>query len=161
MADITYAKAGDRLSAKAIKRLEKTNARIGGFVAQWGDTVQPYNPEHRDGRWLCIDCGERPQNNMGAHSHAEKPGAHRFAWMSSDSMQIEAPVIPAEAASVAVPGTNAGALLAALDEIRTTAINAATTSPGTVRGDAASDALNAAIETLHDTIKKLRDARPQ
>lgn len=70
------AKAGERVSLRAINRVSKlTRGRT-----SLGHTVEPKSPEP-GGQWICIDCGELPQNNMSAWQHADAHPKHRLAWL--------------------------------------------------------------------------------
>lgn len=84
MADLRPAKAGDVVTAKALKAL----ARAGGHAVE---TIVRPKTEGNAGQWFCIDCGELPQNNMGAWGHAEAHPKHRFAWRNFKSGELEEP----------------------------------------------------------------------
>jgi hypothetical protein len=87
------AKAGDEVSKKALGKLV---ARLRGPSPAVNRVVQP-KTETEGGQWFCIDCGELPQNNMEAHSHAgdskyaSHPG-HRLGWLRiGDPCTVEQP----------------------------------------------------------------------
>lgn len=81
--EMPRAKAGDKLSKKANDRLFKQ------FKIVLGD-VEPKSSGN-SGQWLCIDCGELPQNNMMAWAHSDQHPKHRFAWRNFDSGKLEEP----------------------------------------------------------------------
>jgi len=84
MADLTPAKAGDMVTEKALKALVTLGMR-------GAPKVECAKSAGQAGQWLCIDCGETPQNNMGAWSHAEEHPKHRFGWRNFESGNLEEP----------------------------------------------------------------------
>ena len=85
------AKAGDKISAKASAKLRKSDPHGHFFpgvsgrmpeaeAKEWCTVAPKSTGDH--GQWVCIDCGELPQNNMMAQSHAS---SHRVAWRNADN----------------------------------------------------------------------------
>lgn len=93
MADKTLpaAKAGDVISADARRRLAKL---LGGprrlAISAIQIAVAPKSAG-TNGQWICIDCGELPQNNMQAWGHMDERPGHRLAWRNFESGKIEEP----------------------------------------------------------------------
>lgn len=61
--NLALAKAGDKLSAKAGANLRKQSDFWSRLLTEAVCTVAPKS-DAKDGRWVCIDCGEMFQNNM-------------------------------------------------------------------------------------------------
>ena len=78
MADLTPAKAGDKISKKAQAVLAKHHQPQEAVAAKTPDTKY-------GGQWFCIDCGAFPQNNLYAWNHAGEHPKHRFAWRNADN----------------------------------------------------------------------------
>jgi hypothetical protein len=80
------AKAGEKISAKAMAKLRKLAPRVfGTLTTKESVTVQPKNPAVQHGQWICADCGEVFQNNMGAHWH--EPESHRRVWWTGEHFE--------------------------------------------------------------------------
>lgn len=71
MADMTTAKAGDKISDKAVLKLQEAMGAMRGALIRLDvpTTVEAKSPGE-DGRWFCITCGYFPMHNMDAWSHA-------------------------------------------------------------------------------------------
>jgi hypothetical protein len=82
---------GDTLSARAGAKLRKVlSAPL--FEHYFGTPakcrVAPKSDDGAVGQWICIDCGELPENNFAMHSH---PKSHRIAWLNRTAMRVEVP----------------------------------------------------------------------
>ena len=87
MADINPAKTGDEIALKARKRLGELMGLDVKFIQA---KVMPKTPG-KLGQWLCVTCGCLPRHNMEACSHMESHKTHKFAWMNSNTGNIEEP----------------------------------------------------------------------
>lgn len=83
MADLTTAKAGMKLSARAQKTLaQHLDRRLIPSIE-----VHPKS-EGAAGQWICINCGYVAAHNLDAYGHAEKhkpKSPHRFAWRNFEN----------------------------------------------------------------------------
>ncbi len=84
MADLTPAKAGDKLSKKAVKAWTASGRRSAP------SEIKPKAPG-TGGRWVDIDDGYIAFNNSDAWSHAGKYPKHRWAWLSAETGDLEVP----------------------------------------------------------------------
>ena len=74
------AKVGDVMTEKAARRGARCTHPHNPFATVADRTVVAKIAGSTQGRWICIDCGELPVNNLEANCHeAEKP-KHRLAW---------------------------------------------------------------------------------
>lgn len=87
MADLTPAKAGDRLSIVVRRKLARLMGRAPlAAVPREVIAKRPYEDKHA-GQWICIDCGRPMANNMEAWGHADSKSKHRFAWRTSNGLE--------------------------------------------------------------------------
>ena len=81
------AKEGDVLSARAGAKLRKS-LPAALFQARFGTrekcTVRAKGAGQQ-GQWICVDCGELPENNMQVHGHAK---SHRIAWLGPEGIEV-------------------------------------------------------------------------
>lgn len=87
-----FAKAGEEMSARAMSALKKNYPRMfgRGFDTKESITIKPKSPTVQ-GQWMCADCGEAFQNNMGASQHQTRHAHHRLVWWASAAGQFEEP----------------------------------------------------------------------
>ncbi len=87
-----FAKAGEEMSAKAMSSLKKNHPHMfgRGFDTKESITIKAKSASVQ-GQWMCADCGEAFQNNMGASQHQTKHVRHRLVWWSSLHTQFEEP----------------------------------------------------------------------
>lgn len=82
--DLTYAKAGDEITAKAGSNIRKKYPNLARCFATKDDcTVKPKS-DAKEGRWMCITCGEFFQNNMGSQGHSR---THKRAWWTGTAIE--------------------------------------------------------------------------
>lgn len=77
------AKAGDKFTKAARKH------RYAGALFP-DEPVQPKAPGTK-GQWVCITCGDLPQNNWQANTHEEEHPKHKLAWRNFESGKVEEP----------------------------------------------------------------------
>lgn len=81
---IKMAKAGEEISAKAASKLRKMNRFFERLLTtKESVTVKPKS-DATSGQWICADCGEVFQNNMGAHMHSK---SHRRVWWTGTDFE--------------------------------------------------------------------------
>lgn len=76
-------KVGDKITAKAGAKLRRTfnDAVFRCFFGTDEKCTVREKSAGDNGQFICIDCGDLPQNNMMAQSH---PKSHRIAWRNFD-----------------------------------------------------------------------------